>query len=97
MKNQNKLQHTQGEWRKDIQNGDGIVKILSPYEEGKESQLIAVLPFETANQKANAQRIVKAVNMHDDMVEVLKIALANLKSGANSTKDMIEQLLKQVE
>jgi hypothetical protein len=46
---------------------------------------------------ANAARIVKCWNMHDELVEALKLALANLRTDARSTKDVIQNMIKQAE
>ena len=60
-------------------------------------------PNEKAEREANAQRIVKAVNMHDIFVtELAKLfhgRYANLDAAKKLVKiyDKIEQLLKQAE
>lgn len=62
MKTENKPQHTQGEWKLDgmcIDAPDGSLIAEINSEDGQENQ-------------ANGERIVKAVNMHDELILFIK-------------------------
>lgn len=52
-----------------------------------------------SEQKANAQRIVKCVNMHDELLNTLKRALNDFRNGrwTEETYNVIEAQIKQAE
>lgn len=72
MKKENKPQHTQGEW-KFFKDPNGAV-----YTKNKIKCKCATVAFcvrinvSDKEAEANAKRIVKAVNMHDELVSALK-------------------------
>lgn len=74
-------EHTKGEWRieeksfaiADTGDYDGAIDVLA---EGQELPIVRIdynVHFRSDEENmANAQRIVKAVNMHDELVKTLK-------------------------
>ena len=70
--------HTQGEW---VQNGENGIHT-------KQGHCIALTYGENGlNKKANAQRIVKAVNMHDELVKTLE-QLESIYSNKKEVKGL---------
>ena len=92
-------QHTKGEWKvgsfpfsKDLNYVcDSSGHHISCCQIGGERTM--------AHAEANAQRIVKAVNMHDELVEQIKTLLlwANIKDGSPSQylRDEAQKLIDQ--
>ena len=105
MKTQNKTQHTQGEWSVSVQGDDVFIRP----ENIMKRAICKIYPREDENEtaEANAERIVKCVNMHDELVETLRkleMGLNNIASERTSTWNKYEpiiakakQLLKQAE
>lgn len=91
LKTENTSQHTLGEWFY-LESG-GFYNIQdSPYYEG--ANLLD--EEECSNAKANAQRIVKAVNMHDELLEFIKDSMGIFASeDYPNTYERAEELLKQ--
>ena len=91
--------HTQGEW-KIITTISGELKIYSIKDDGRYDHCLATVHELRDETPFNAQRIVKCVNMHDELVEVLK-SLRAYEMGEESweAKDekKLKQLLKQAE
>ena len=100
-----KPQHTQGEWKTATQpfgDRNNCVQTVS-------GKTLAICQHDTkgivseGEAEANAQRIVKAVNMHDGLVSLLNHAKDILVKGENSIYekepllDDICRLLKQAE
>lgn len=92
-------QHTQGEWKQTIINSDVIE--ITPKDDWK--VIARLTTFDPSRDKsiqtfeqieANAQRIVKAVNMHDELVKELKMA-NELLENRGVTLASITKLLKQ--
>lgn len=94
MKNNNQPQHTQGEWKiNQMGNIDcGEMRICNmPSITGKEEEI-----------KANAQLILRAVNMHDELIAAVKDCYLEVihKAESNLTPELcckLDQLLKQAE
>lgn len=58
-------QHTQGRnWLRESPNSIWV-EIMA------DETHVATIPYKTKEQQANAQRIVKTVNMHDELVKML--------------------------
>ena len=65
------MEHTEGEWRAiDYRGGGWIVEAVQ-----SDHQVVVAMINAHDNAKANAERIVKAVNCHDDLYEALKVLL----------------------
>lgn len=104
--NSNQPKHTQGEWITERQAG-GKQIIYAKTEDGG-GYIAAVDNAEESKNSANAQRIVKAVNMHDELVETIKESdelfdiLRDKDTNGELQKfkltfEKIKQLLKQAE
>lgn len=98
MKTQTQPQHTQGEWSFYL---DGIYdskgEMIASTMKDKDHYL-----KERNENIANAQRIVKAVNMYDELIDSLKAIKAFVNSAskeypvsAKATLSIIDNLLKQ--
>lgn len=93
MKTDNKPQHTQGEWKieetsfEEINIYSGDINICTVLRQGELEQ----------EGDANAQRIVKAVNMHDELVRDLTLAYKRMKREemTGNLMDSIESLMRE--
>lgn len=66
-----KPQHTQGKWRAEARSGNANL-----YFNEEITSCFANIQFHVGHDaEANAQRIAKAVNMHDELMENLKLAV----------------------
>ena len=66
------MEHTPGEWRAiDYRGGGWIVEAVQ-----SDHQIVVAMINAHNNAEANAKRIAKAVNCHDDLVEALKSLLS---------------------
>lgn len=89
MKTKTQPQHTQGEWKVDKLSHKISVSI-----QGTEMTICSMA--ETPERVANAQRIVKAVNMHDELINGLK-KIANCQNSLTyySDRKLIESVIEQ--
>lgn len=89
-------QHTQGEWN--VNYTADSVSDLAIFSNGCQIAIIEQLVSQEET-KANAQRIVKAVNMHDELVEALKrLADAHYNGKAQGANWInASEVLKQAE
>ena len=90
------MEHTKGEWTvREVEEGSDLIRFLKAPDEVRIMSedgimCIAVMGKDWAcgDAEANAERIVKAVNCHDELVEALKacrwlINNRNLHGGIN--------------
>ena len=85
--------YTRGEW-KVINDYEGkednfVVKIVS------DKKTICILNNHPLEITANAQRIVKAVNMHDELISKLKALLHYVEDNYNVRGDNILDIVKE--
>lgn len=96
MKTDNQPQHTQGRyWLRESPNSIWV-EIMA------DETHIATIPYKTKEQQANAHWIVKAVNMHDELVSGLRkalevFAISDKKEGQEKAFLELSALLKQSE
>lgn len=99
----NQINHTQGEWKI---SSTGFSKDEKRYITNHENDIVAHAYGDNIEEsEANAERIVKAVNMHDELVKELVRAkqrivfLEGFTEGKADPTDLnkINQLLKQAE
>jgi hypothetical protein len=81
----NKPQHTQGEW-KILTTSNKDLMIVPLKDNGQYDHKIATIHEIRGEQQANAKRIVKAVNLHDELVnaleDLLKLHATQIEDGS---------------
>jgi hypothetical protein len=71
-----KTQHTPTPWKVGQPLGEGAIQIQSEGINSYGNFILAEIPNRVEEDQANASHIVKCVNLHDELVHALHVALA---------------------